>query len=167
MANCHMELDENGEGKCSVPMAMQGMPTGFCDKIAYGRCPPCEVYRDCLGKLRRLDNRYSGYVPGLACFDHGGPDKPITEIQKFGVQESKLQEAHKEIQRLRDAILKGEERWTEGEKSILKILDQVKALQHVKRNLEAIIIRCTEGDPNFDWLPVILRLAREAKEKIK
>lgn len=32
----------------------------------------------------------------------------------------------------------------------------------VRSNLEAIIIRCTEGDKKSDWLPVIHRLADEA-----
>jgi hypothetical protein len=33
---------------------------------------------------------------------------------------------------------------------------------NVRRALEAIIIRCTEGDKQVDWLPVIERLAKEA-----
>jgi hypothetical protein len=32
----------------------------------------------------------------------------------------------------------------------------------VKKNLEAIVVRCTEGDPRTDWLPIIARLANEA-----
>ena len=32
----------------------------------------------------------------------------------------------------------------------------------VRANLEAIVIRCEEGDPKSDWLPIIARLAREA-----
>jgi len=57
---CHMELTD-GVGKCSVPMWCNGLPAGFCDEPAYG-----EPTKD--GKLR-----YSGYVPGLACYSHGGP----------------------------------------------------------------------------------------------
>lgn len=65
MAQCskhHKELDKNGEGKCSVPMWMNGVPAGFCDDIAYG-------------ELQRFDGKYSGYVPYLACPAHGGPYK--------------------------------------------------------------------------------------------
>ena len=64
MARCgkrHRELDENGVGKCSVPMWMNGLPAGFCDEVAYGE--PTKEGRQ----------RYTGYVPGLACYVHGGP----------------------------------------------------------------------------------------------
>lgn len=32
----------------------------------------------------------------------------------------------------------------------------------VRANLEAIIVRCEEGDPRTDWLPIISQLARNA-----
>lgn len=32
----------------------------------------------------------------------------------------------------------------------------------IRDNLEAIITRCTDGDPSYDWRPIIERLAREA-----
>ena len=32
----HQEL-VNGEGRCSVPMWMMGIPSGFCDALAYGK----------------------------------------------------------------------------------------------------------------------------------
>jgi hypothetical protein len=68
------ELDENGEGKCSVPMFIYpGVPAGFCDKPAYGPPEPCQIFRYPNGRLRRADGRYNGYVPGLACYEHGGP----------------------------------------------------------------------------------------------
>lgn len=75
----HEELDETGVGKCSVPMWWgYGMPAGFCDKPAYGKPVPGQTYRDgWTGEIKRLDGRYSGYVPGLACPAHGGPDKPL------------------------------------------------------------------------------------------
>jgi hypothetical protein len=38
------------------------MPAGFCDEPAFGK--PTESGRQ----------RYSGYVPGLACYGHGGPE---------------------------------------------------------------------------------------------
>lgn len=60
-SECHFKLDKNGEGKCSVPMWCNGMPAGFCDNTAYGEPLP--------------NNHYTGYVPGLACPGHGGPEK--------------------------------------------------------------------------------------------
>ena len=70
----HKNLNEEGIGKCSVPMWMDGMPAGFCDKDAYGNRPPSETWRDAYtGAVHRFDGRYSGYVPGLACPCHGGP----------------------------------------------------------------------------------------------
>jgi hypothetical protein len=61
MARCsphHLQLDEQGVGKCSVPMWSGGAPDGFCDRDAYGFCDR---------------TKYDGYVPGLACQMHGGP----------------------------------------------------------------------------------------------
>jgi hypothetical protein len=58
----HRELDNNGEGLCSVPMWRGGMPAGFCDQPAFG-------LQTTEGK-----RKYDGYVPGLACFGHGGPE---------------------------------------------------------------------------------------------
>ena len=70
----HMELNENGEGKCSVPMWSMGVPAGFCDSISYGYRSKSKEYRNAYtGKLIRFDGKYSGHVPGLACFYHGGP----------------------------------------------------------------------------------------------
>jgi len=77
MSSRHKELDEQGIGKCSVPMWMNGMPAGFCDEPAYGEPPPCRRYRTYWGELRREDGRYSGYVPALACPRHGGPDSRV------------------------------------------------------------------------------------------
>lgn len=69
----HKEL-ENGEGLCSVPMWCDGLPAGFCDCVAYGERPPCKMLRDArTGELFRVDGKYNGYVPGLACPNHGGP----------------------------------------------------------------------------------------------
>ena len=64
MAVCskhHLELDANGVGKCSVPMWSGGVPAGFCDEPAYGK---------------PLRGGGYGYIPGLACPEHGGPKKP-------------------------------------------------------------------------------------------
>ncbi len=77
MSSCskhHKELNERGEGKCSVPMWMGGVPAGFCDRVAYGNYINGEEFRDRDGRLRRLDGKYNGYVPHLACFRHGGPE---------------------------------------------------------------------------------------------
>lgn len=60
----HLKLNDEGEGKCSVPMWRNGLPAGFCDKVAYGEQKPD-------GRLFS----YDGYVPGLACYVHGGPQK--------------------------------------------------------------------------------------------
>ena len=67
----------NGVGKCSVPMWSGGCPDGFCDKPAYGDYIPGQMFRDAwTGETRRMDGKYSGFVPGLACPAHGGPEKP-------------------------------------------------------------------------------------------
>ncbi len=74
----HTEMT-NGIGKCSVPMWSEGSPSGFCDEPAYGFRPDCALFRDAYtGEICRFDRRYNGYVPGLACPVHGGPQKPIT-----------------------------------------------------------------------------------------
>ncbi len=70
----NIELDSNGEGPCSVPMWVMGMPAGFCGEKAYGERPVCRMWRNAYtGEMMREDGRYSGYVPGLACPMHGGP----------------------------------------------------------------------------------------------
>lgn len=70
----HHELT-NGVGKCSVPMWMGGCPAGFCDEPAYGPPVPSKQFRDAwTGEWKRFDGRYNGYVPGLACVAHGGPE---------------------------------------------------------------------------------------------
>ncbi len=73
ISKCHKELDENGVGKCSVPMWCCGMPAGFCDEPAYGKRVPTKWYRDANGRVFPADGRYEGYVPALACPSHGGP----------------------------------------------------------------------------------------------
>ena len=76
MQEHHKKLT-NGVGKCSVPMWCGGCPDGFCDEPAYGFRPPCpDYYSPVTGQIHRLDEKYSGYVPGLACPRHGGPEKP-------------------------------------------------------------------------------------------
>lgn len=74
----HMVLNKDGVGKCSVPMWINECPAGFCDRPAYGKPVPGAEYRNAYtGELQRFDGRYNGYVPGLACPIHGGPEAPI------------------------------------------------------------------------------------------
>lgn len=81
MASClrhHQELNTDGVGKCSVPMWMNGCPAGFCDKESYGKPTKSEKYRDVWTReIRRVDGKYAGYVPGLACPSHGGPKSKL------------------------------------------------------------------------------------------
>ncbi len=69
----------NGVGKCSVPMWSMGCPSGFCDADAFGERPECGTYR-VNENIFREDGKYSGYVPGLACPTHGGPEKPFIDF---------------------------------------------------------------------------------------
>ena len=79
-AECQEEHDDacNGMlGLCSVPMWMGGCPAGTCERKAYGQRPPSRMLRDAwTGRTYREDLRYDGYVPGLACHVHGGPEAP-------------------------------------------------------------------------------------------
>lgn len=71
----HREVDEHGIGKCSVPMRCMGMDAGHCDEPAYGKRPPFKGWTNrYTGERVRNDGKYNGYVPGLACPRHGGPD---------------------------------------------------------------------------------------------
>lgn len=72
MASCglrHKELGPDGQGLCSVPMWMGGLPAGFCNETAYG--PP-------------VNPRPERYVPGLACPMHGGPHAPAKTPELAG-----------------------------------------------------------------------------------
>ena len=85
MSKHHQELI-GGKGKCSVPMWSGGCPAGFCDKDAFGnyidgpRYPRSHWIAPAM-QGRRMDGKYDGYVPGLACPDHGGPPCPGIEIE--------------------------------------------------------------------------------------
>jgi hypothetical protein len=83
MAVCskhHKELDENGIGKCSNPMWMNGAPAGFCDEPAYGKYIDGETFlNQHTGEYVRFDGKYNGYVPYLACPAHGGPKQTKEE----------------------------------------------------------------------------------------
>lgn len=73
----HRETNADGVGRCSVPMWLGGSPAGFCDQPAYGERPDTTVHRRWDGFEWRDDGRYTGYVPGLACVQHGGPDSRV------------------------------------------------------------------------------------------
>lgn len=52
-----------------------GSPAGFCGEPAYGKRPPCEQYYcHATQRMKRVDGRYNGHVPDLACPKHGGPE---------------------------------------------------------------------------------------------
>lgn len=69
----HKKLNEQGEGKCGVPLWWGwGGEAGFCDKPAYGVQPPSQlVYNAYEGGWRRTDGYEIRF--GLVCPDHGGP----------------------------------------------------------------------------------------------
>lgn len=74
MLRHHQELNELGEGKCSVPQFWGwGGEAGFCDNRAFGNRPSGQTIRRWDGFEYRKDGLYAGYVPGLACPIHGGP----------------------------------------------------------------------------------------------
>jgi hypothetical protein len=74
----HRELNADGVGKCSVPMWGGGCPADFCDKPAYGdRLPTKFRMNYCSGQEYAEDGGYSGYVPALACPQHGGPKSRV------------------------------------------------------------------------------------------
>lgn len=83
----HRELDANGEGKCSVPMWCGGMPSGFCDRTAYGERPRAEVFTRPDGYEYRADGLYAGYVPALACPMHGGPNEAAVTDKSLAAEQ--------------------------------------------------------------------------------
>ena len=70
--NRHHQEIVNGKGRCSVPMWMGGLPSGFCDRPAYGRQPLPEIVRPSY-RYRMPDPSAPPYAPGLACESHHGP----------------------------------------------------------------------------------------------
>lgn len=73
LSDHHQKLNEEGVGKCSVPMWSGGLPSDFCDRDAYGERPAGKTFTRWDGHEFRLDGKYAGYVPALACPAHGGP----------------------------------------------------------------------------------------------
>jgi hypothetical protein len=68
LSSHHRKLNEKGEGKCSVPMWIMGMPAGFCDNTAYSE--ETEEHK----KWMEMRGEFQ-YVPALACPAHGGLTK--------------------------------------------------------------------------------------------
>lgn len=76
-------------GKCTAPMWMGGCPAGYCGKPAWGRYIPGETFRDAwTGQVSRRDGKFHGFVPGLACQDHGGPDENAPRVEVDGTDEA-------------------------------------------------------------------------------
>ena len=103
----HHKLDENGVGKCAVPMWLNGLPYGFCDKPAYG---PQEESQRRYGRYRTSDGAWMpGYCNGLACYAHGGPAAPEEEAREALLYGKALRKSSKAavIDRITD-ILKSE-----------------------------------------------------------
>ena len=67
----HQELTD-GVGCCSVPMWQMGMEC-FCEKPAYGEQ---EKGQRRYGEYAWDGRWIPGYCGGLACYNHGGPQKP-------------------------------------------------------------------------------------------
>ena len=67
----HHKVMTNGTGKCSRPMWAGGCPAGFCDRPAFG-----EQEANQLSSGDFVHGKwFPSYVPALACFGHGGPEK--------------------------------------------------------------------------------------------
>lgn len=72
-------------GRCSCPMWRAGLPAGMCDEEAYGVFIEGQTWRDAYtGEEKRFDRKYNGYVPGLACPRHGGPEKAGPRVFEDG-----------------------------------------------------------------------------------
>ncbi len=70
-------------GRCSCPMwHASGFPAGYCCKDAFGPYIDGEKYVDGPNKGKRIDGKYSGWVPRLACPDHGGPERPDEMLEE-------------------------------------------------------------------------------------
>lgn len=86
-AECLQEHEDaiNGVlGPCSVPMwCGSGCPAGTCENKAYGERPPSRMWMNYgAGRMMREDLKFDGFVPGLACPVHGGPEAPNTEAMR-------------------------------------------------------------------------------------
>lgn len=76
-------------GRCSVPMWMAGCPAGSCGEEAFGIYIDGPTFRDAWsGEVRRMDGKFRGYVPDLACPKHGGPEKTGPRVLTDGTDEN-------------------------------------------------------------------------------
>ena len=72
-------------GPCSVPMWSAGLPSGCCGNEAHGVHIEGQEFRDAwTGELRRHDGKYNGFVSGLACVQHGGPEETGPRVFEDG-----------------------------------------------------------------------------------
>lgn len=79
------ETELKPEGTCRVPMWMGGLPAGHCGEPAWGEYIPGPTFKDAwTGEVRRLDGKYHGYVSGLACPKHGGPEPGAPRVLQDG-----------------------------------------------------------------------------------
>lgn len=70
-------------GRCSAPMWCMGLPAGLCGATAYG--VQIEGRKVRFGnEVRRLDGKYDGFVSGLACPKHAGPEKTGPRVFEDG-----------------------------------------------------------------------------------
>ena len=94
---CKQEYDDAFSGVlglCSVPMWADGCPAGTCDCKAYGERPKGATFWNyAANEEQRLDGRYNGYVPGLACPAHGGPKTPNVQLDGPATEGSELASA--------------------------------------------------------------------------
>lgn len=76
MAQTSEWMKKTFHGICSVPMWRGGFPDGFCGKPAFGPYIDGPKFRDAYtGRTARLDGKFDGFVPNLACPCHSGPDE--------------------------------------------------------------------------------------------
>ncbi len=83
------EFMKQFNGICSVPMWTGGVPDGFCGKPAYGVYIDGPKFRDAYtGRMQRLDGKFDGYVPHLACPSHSGPSETGPRVFADGLSET-------------------------------------------------------------------------------
>lgn len=70
----HKKTDKMGHGLCSVPMWCNGVQDGFCDNPAFGER---EGNQFRYGTVVTGQGWVPGFVPGLACYSHGGPKSRV------------------------------------------------------------------------------------------
>ena len=84
----HRKLTD-GKGKCSVFKYRGGVPIGFCNKEAFGDYIDGKRHERGPRAGFRIDGKFSGDLPGLACNEHGGPKRLKTPTLKRGKSHDK------------------------------------------------------------------------------